>query len=76
VYAIRAGQLIDGSGGEPLQDAVVLVEDTIIAAAGSAATVEIPHGTEVIDASGKTVMPGLIDTHVHIMATSASLEQE
>lgn len=76
MYAIRAGQLIDGRGGEPLQDAVVLVEGKIIVAAGPAATVKIPRGTEVIDAAGKTVMPGLIDTHVHIMATSASLEQE
>jgi imidazolonepropionase-like amidohydrolase len=74
-HAIKAGRLIDGHGGDPVEGAVVLVEGKTIAAVGPAATVRIPKGAEVIDASGKTVMPGLIDTHVHIMATSASLEQ-
>jgi len=75
VRAIQAGRLIDGHGGDPIEDAVLLVEGKKIAAVGPAAAVEIPQGAEVVDASGKTVMPGLIDTHVHIMATSASLEQ-
>jgi len=75
VHAIKAGLLVDGRGGDPIKDAVVLVEGKTITAVGPAATVKIPEGAEIIDASGKTVMPGLIDTHVHIMATSASLEQ-
>ena len=74
-HAIKAGLLIDGHGGDPIKDAVVLVEGKTIAAVGPAATVKIPEGAEITDASDKTVMPGLIDTHVHIMATSASLEQ-
>lgn len=75
VHAIKAGLLIDGHGGDPIKDAVVLVEGKTITAVGPVATVEIPEGAEITDASGKTVMPGLIDSHVHIMATSASLEQ-
>jgi imidazolonepropionase-like amidohydrolase len=75
VHAIKTGLLIDGHGGDPIKDAVVLVEGKIITAVGPAATVKIPEGAEITDASGKTVMPGLIDAHVHIMSTSASLEQ-
>jgi len=75
VYAIKAGLLIDGHGGDPIKDAVVIVEGKIITAVGPTATVKIPEGAKITDASGKTIMPGLIDTHVHIMATSASLEQ-
>jgi imidazolonepropionase-like amidohydrolase len=76
VHAIKAGQLIDGYGQDPIQDAVVLIEDKVIVEAGPAATVRIPEGAEITDGSDKTVMPGLIDTHVHIMSTSASLEHE
>ena len=75
VRAIKAGLLIDGHGGDPIKDAVVLVEGETIIAVGSASTVKIPQGAEITDASGKTVMPGLIDTHVHIINISASLEQ-
>ena len=75
VHAIKTGLLIDGHGGDPIKDAVVLVEGKTITAVGPAVTVKIPEGAEITDASGKTVMPGLIDAHVHIMATSASLEQ-
>ncbi len=76
VYAIKAGQLIDGHGGDPIEDALVLVEGKRFAAVGPVETVEIPAGAEVVDASNKTVMPGLIDAHVHVMSTSASLEQQ
>lgn len=74
-HAIKAGQLIDGHGGDPIEGAVMLVEGKIIRAVGLAAHVEIPKGAKITDASDKTIMPGLIDTHVHIMSTSASLEQ-
>ncbi len=76
VRAIQAGFLIDGSGNDPIEDATVLIEGRTIAAVGPAAQVSIPAGAEVTDASGKVVMPGLIDAHVHIMATSASFEEE
>jgi imidazolonepropionase-like amidohydrolase len=76
VRAIKAGLLIDGKGGAAIQDAVVVINGKIITAVGPVAEVRIPEGAEITDASGKTAMPGLIDTHVHIMASSASLEQQ
>lgn len=65
VSAIVGGTLIDGLGGDPIENGVVLLEDDRILAVGSAETVEIPNGASRIDASGLTVMPGLIDVHVH-----------
>lgn len=63
--AIVGGRLIDGYGGRPLADSVVLVAGDRVAAVGSEGDVRIPEGVEVIDADGMTVMPGLIDLHVH-----------
>jgi imidazolonepropionase-like amidohydrolase len=76
VHAFKAGLLIDGRGGEPIENAVVLIEDGLILEAGPAASVKIPAGAQVTDASDRTLMPGLIDTHVHVMSNSASLEQQ
>ena len=66
VLVIKAGKLIDGRGGEPLMDAVVIIEGERIVQVGKAEVVELPAGAEIIDAAGKTVMPGMIDAHVHI----------
>ncbi|MHB2165911.1 amidohydrolase family protein [Alsobacter sp. R-9] len=63
---IRAGRLVDGRGGAPLDGAAVLVEGERIVAAGRAADVGLPDGATVIDAPGKTLIPGLIDAHVHL----------
>ena len=62
--AIRAGQLIDGQGGTPMRDAVVVIEGERISAVGS--KLAIPSGAEVIDLGGATLLPGLIDAHTHI----------
>jgi len=66
VVAIKGGTLIDGTGDEPLPGAVVIIEGSNITEVGEKLT--IPQGAEVIDAAGKTVMPGLIDGHVHLNA--------
>jgi len=50
---------------EVLKDAVVLIKDNRIAQVGSRSEVTLPKGTQVIDVTGKTVIPGLIDTHAH-----------
>lgn len=63
--AIQCGTLIDGTGGDPVSNAVVVVEGGSITAINADGS--IPRGAEVIDASGLTVMPGMIDCHVHLM---------
>jgi imidazolonepropionase-like amidohydrolase len=62
--AVRAARLIDGRGGAPIPNPVVLIEGERIAAVGSG--LRVPDGTEVIDLRGMTLLPGLIDAHTHI----------
>lgn len=64
--AIVGGSLIDGFGGPPRQNAVILVAGDKIAAVGDEGRLAVPPGVQVVDANGFTVMPGLIDTHVHL----------
>ena len=64
--AIVGGMLIDGHEGPPLPGAVVLVDDTRIVAVGRREALEVPDGAEVLDATGMTILPGLIDVHVHL----------
>lgn len=68
--AIFAGTMIDGSGSAPVSDAVVLIDGATIIAAGRAGTVQVPDDAERVDASGMTLMPGLIDTHDHLASFS------
>lgn len=63
--AIRGGQLIDGFGGRPTSRGVILIAGNRIAAVGAEAETPIPAGVRTLDARGMTVMPGLIDLHVH-----------
>ncbi|MCS7385486.1 MAG: amidohydrolase family protein [archaeon GB-1867-005] len=67
--ALVNGFLIDGSGSSPIDRSVVVVEGGRIRAVGRVGDVEVPAGAEVIDVDGLTVMPGLIDAHVHFMGT-------
>src|SRR3984885_6794573 len=65
--AIRAGRLFDSKSGAMLKDQVILIKGDRITAAGPADRVPIPPGAQVIDLSRATVLPGLIDRHVHLM---------
>lgn len=70
---IRAGQVIDGTGREPVRNATVVIEDNhIVSINGDGA---IPRDAEVIDAGGMTLMPGMIDCHVHLMSSAQSMQQ-
>jgi imidazolonepropionase-like amidohydrolase len=64
--AISGATLIDGTGGPRVPDAVVVVTDGRITAAGPRASSTIPPEAGVIDAKGKYLVPGLIDTNVHL----------
>ena len=68
--AITGVTLIDGTGGPPLSNAIVLVEGDRIEAAGARDAVEVPPDAEMIDASGMTLLPGLIDCHDHLASFS------
>ena len=62
---IDGGTLIDGTGGAPLQDAVIVVEGNRIRAVGKKGSVAIPAQAKVIRGDGMTILPGLIDSHIH-----------
>jgi imidazolonepropionase-like amidohydrolase len=59
-------RLIDGSGNPPVDAAALLVLDGKIIAAGAAKVVKVPRGATVVDLSGKTIIPGLINAHGHV----------
>jgi imidazolonepropionase-like amidohydrolase len=63
--AFVGATLIDGTGGSPRTNAVILVAGERIAAVGNHDEVPIPPGAQVIDARGKWIIPGLIDAHIH-----------
>jgi imidazolonepropionase-like amidohydrolase len=64
--AFFGGRLIDGRGGRAIECAVVVVENQKIRMVGSSAKVPLPQTAKQIDITGKTIMPGLIDAHVHV----------
>ena len=64
-YVIKAGRLIDGKSAEILRNVIVVVQGNKITALGQ--NVDIPKDAVLLDLSDKTVLPGLIDTHTHIM---------
>ncbi|MEO6237963.1 MAG: amidohydrolase family protein, partial [Vicinamibacterales bacterium] len=59
-------RIIDGSGGTPIENGRIVIDRDRIVRAGPAATTGLPVGAETVDLSGRTVIPGLIDSHFHI----------
>jgi len=66
--AIHAGHVIDPASGKVLDDQIILVQGQRILAIGPAASTQTPTGAVLIDLSRATVLPGLIDVHVHLTA--------
>lgn len=64
---VRNGTLIDGTGVEPIADGAVVIEDGVITAVGPSASLSVGGNIEEVDARGGYILPGLIDTHVHLM---------
>ena len=62
----QGATLIRGDGGPPLGGGVLVVDQGVITDAGLAANITIPEGATVVDLTGKTVMPTLVDLHGHL----------
>jgi imidazolonepropionase-like amidohydrolase len=63
--AVVGGRLIDGHGGIPLENSVILIAGSRIAKIGTTDTLPVPAGLKTVSSDGMTVLPGLIDMHVH-----------
>jgi imidazolonepropionase-like amidohydrolase len=64
--AIVGARIVDGNGGDPIEDGALLIEGERIAAVGRRDQVHVPRGAAVVEAQGATLLPGLIDCHVHL----------
>src|SRR5690625_3887457 len=65
---IKAKKLIDGTGTVPKEDIAILISGNSIQKISDQSELAVPDGAEVIDLGGSTVMPGLIDAHMHFFA--------
>ena len=66
VTALVNANVVDLEGGAPLRDAVVLIEGERITAIGARTEVPVPPGSEMVDAGGSWLIPGLMNMHVHL----------
>lgn len=66
VTALTNARVIDGTGATPLERGTVIISGGTIEAVGAASTVAIPDGAAVLDMTGKTIMPGMINAHGHV----------
>jgi imidazolonepropionase-like amidohydrolase len=64
--ALRGSRVIDGTGGAPIDDATVVIRDGRIIAIGPSAATPVPSDAQVVDYTGKTIIPGLISAHSHV----------
>ena len=71
--ALVGAKLIDGTGGPVIDDDTVLIDEPHIVEVGPRAAVMIPTDTEIINVSGMTLMPGLIDCHDHLASKGYDL---
>ncbi len=70
--ALVGGTLIDGFGGTPIKNSVIIIEGEKIKAIGQVGNIDIPSNAEIISTEGMSVMPGLWDMHVHLMINGHS----
>ena len=63
---LRAARVLDGVSGSPIDNAIIVIRDGRILAIGPAASVTPPPNSNVIDYTGKTIIPGLISAHSHV----------
>jgi len=70
--ALVGGTLIDGFGGDPIRNSVILIKGNKIEKVGTVETLPVPAGYEIISTEGMSVLPGLWDMHVHLMINGHS----
>ncbi|MEV6751661.1 amidohydrolase family protein [Streptomyces sp. NPDC051214] len=63
---VEGGTLLDPATGEVTEDAVVVIVDGVVRAAGRRGRTKVPEGAEVLDAHGRWILPGLVDAHIHL----------
>jgi imidazolonepropionase-like amidohydrolase len=63
---IKNGFLLDGTGSPPVEDGALLIKGNRIASVGPSSEAKAPSDAKVLDVEGKTIMPGLIDLHMHL----------
>ena len=71
--AFTNARIITMENDEVLENATIVIKDNTIESLGPASEISIPSNTEIIDAQGKTIMPGIVDAHAHIGAFRAGL---
>jgi len=71
---ITNGTIIDGTESAPIENGAVLIENNIIRGVGPASDLEKPADAQIIDAQGGFILPGFVDTHVHLMAKGFKME--
>ncbi len=70
--ALVGGRLLDGTGGEPVPHAVIVIDGPQITAIGAAGEIDVPGDCSVMDCHGSTIMPGVMDCHCHREGTRSS----
>lgn len=65
LIALKGGTLIDPARDQPVEDAVIIIRDGRIEAAGPAASTPVPEDANIVDVTGRWITPGLIDAHMH-----------
>ena len=76
VTVFEGARLIAGDGRAPIENATIVVSGGRIVQAGRAADIKAPAGAARVSLSGKTVMPAIVDTHVHLSQTREAVEQD
>ncbi|MBA3891183.1 MAG: PD40 domain-containing protein [Gemmatimonadaceae bacterium] len=69
VAVLRGGRAITMKGNEVIENADILIRDNRIVAVGARGSVDVPADARVIDVSGRTIVPGFVDTHAHVWAS-------
>jgi len=70
VRVLTGGTLISGTGQRPMENAVVVTKGPSIMEVGKEGSVDIPRGSEVINTSGRIIMPGMVDAHLHLWGSA------